>query len=676
MKTRYLIIAALLLLSAWMNNAAAQDPFRRLQGMGRGIGGGGGKVDTVLHRTGLEDSITIRFRYLDSSRLRSFDSSLTDFSDRYPTPCSSVNLGNLGTAARNLIYSPFLKPGWDHGFRGYDNYLWNVEETKFYTTTRPFSELDYVLGSRAEQFIQLTHTQNIRPNWNAGFQYRLINSPGTYQNQSVNHNNYRFHSWYQSKNKRYQNFIVVVGNKLQAGENGGIKTDVNYLEDESYRERSSIPTQLGQDQPGSRNFFTSSIQTGSFFTTGSYVMRQQYDLGQKDSIVTDSTVIPLFYPRLRLEHTISYNTYKYRFRDQSADSTYYWDKYEYYIPTARGTYFTQDFWKILTNDFSVYQFPDAKNPQQFIKVGATHQQINFSSIKQTQPWGNLKDHNIFVHGEYRNKTRNKKWDIEAFGNFYFKGMNTGNYTAYVSLQRLLSERIGSLQLGFQNTNRTPSFVYDIYSGFYFTQPKTLNKENITNIFGSIDVPRLQLKLSANYYLITNLAYMRDNFIVDQASTPFNILQVTAQKEFHLSKSKHWNWRTWAVLQQRAGDGPVNMPLFSSLNQIGYDGNLGFKNLNMSVGLEVRYFTPYNADSWSPLTGQYVYQDTVKVELKAPEIGAYLHFRIKTFTAYVRVENLNALDVTTGSFTRNNIPTINYPYPGMQLRVGIFWAFVN
>ena len=44
-----------------------------------------------------------------------------------------------------------------------------------------------------------------------------------------------------------------------------------------------------------------------------YLMRQQYDLGQKDSIVVnDTTVVPLFYPRVRFEHTISYNTYKYR----------------------------------------------------------------------------------------------------------------------------------------------------------------------------------------------------------------------------------------------------------------------------------------------------------------------------------------------------------------------------
>ncbi|MBO9634651.1 MAG: hypothetical protein J7578_16170 [Chitinophagaceae bacterium] len=673
MKTRLSLIAVILLLAGWMNNTSAQDPFRRLQGMGRGIGGGGGKVDSMAHRTGLEDSITIRFRYLDSSRLRNFDSSLTDFFDRFPTPWSSINLGNLGTAARNLVFTPQMRSGWDHGFHGFDNYLFKPEETKFYTTTRPFSEVAYVLGSKAEQFINLTHTQNIRPNWNAGFQYRLINSPGTFQNQSTNHNNYRFHSWYQSKNKRYQNFFVIVGNKLQAGENGGINTTL--LDSSTYRERSSIPTLLGIDQPGSRNFFTSSIATGSFFTTGNYMMRQQYDLGQKDSIVTDSSVIPLFYPRLRLEHTISYNTYKYRFKDQNGDSAYYKDNYN--INFAQGTqpWFTQDFWKILTNDFSIYQFPDAKNPQQFIKVGAAYQHFDFTSLHtDNTPWGRFKDNNLYIHGEYRNKTKNQKWDIEAFGNFYVNGMNSGNYTAYLSLQRLLSKKLGYLQLGFQNTNRTPSFVFDIYSGFYRNPPVTFNKENITNIFGSLDITALKMKLSANYYLITNLAYMRDLYNVAQAKDPFNILQVNAFKVFRLGKN--WNWRATAIFQQRAGDGPVNMPLFTTRNQIGYDGNLGFKNLNMSLGLEVRYFTPYYADLWSPLMGQYTFQDSAKVQLNMPDIGAYLHFRIKTFTAYVRVENLNALDPSTGSFTNNNIPTIGYPYPGMQFRVGIFWSFVN
>lgn len=671
-----IFFVVIVLLTGLSYQAGAQeDIFRRAQGMGGRFGGGGGG-DSIAHRTGLEDSITIRFRYLDTSRMRTFDSALFDFTKVYPVPWDYVTLGNFGTAARPLVFSPLMKAGWDPGFHVFDIYNFTLAETRFYNTTRPFSQADYLLGSQSEQMIRLTHTQNIRPNWNAGFQYRLINSPGFFQNQNTNHNNYRIHSWYQSKNKRYQNFFVVIGNKLQAGENGGIRTDVKYLDSVAFSERSTIPTQLGLNQPGSRNFFSTNISTGSFYTNATYMMRQQYDIGQKDSIVTDSSVIPLFYPRLRLEHTISYNTYHYRFRDDNADSTYYAGNYGITFPGNSGnTFFIDDTWKELVNDFSVYQFPDAKNAAQFIKVGATQENFNGNfHLRSNSAIGRMKDYNFLVHGEYRNKTRNQVWDIEAYGQFYVHGYNAADYDAYVSLKRLLSKKIGYLQVGLRNVNRTPSMVFDQVSAFYIGDSLTFNKENITNIFGSVEVPQLKLKLGASYYLLTNLTYHRDVHQADQSSAPFNILQITAEKQFRIGGN--WNWRTWLVLQQRAGDGPVNMPLLTTRNQVGYDGNLGFKNLQTSFGLEFRYFTPYDAPGYSPLQGQYYFQDTTRLSLDMPDISAYVHFRIRTFTAYVRAENLNTLSITQGGFLNNNVPTFNYPYPGLQIRVGIFWTFVN
>src|SRR5690606_19793213 len=95
-----------------------------------------------------------------------------------------------------------------------------------------------------------------------------------------------------------------------------------------FEERSTIPTQLGLNAPGSNNFFSSDIATGTKYTNASYLLRQQYDIGQKDSIVTDSSVIPLFYPRLRLEHTINYKTWNYRFSDNNPDSAYYEKNYD------------------------------------------------------------------------------------------------------------------------------------------------------------------------------------------------------------------------------------------------------------------------------------------------------------------------------------------------------------
>lgn len=648
---------------------AQSDPFRRLQGASRlGSGMSSGQGDSLRHRTGLEDSITIRFRYLDSTSLQGFDSSVFDFTRRFPIPWHHVHLGNFGTATQNLAFSPSFRPGWDHGFHAFDVYNLSVADTRFYTTTRPFSEIAYMLGSQSEQMIQLLHTQNIRPNWNASIQYRLINAPGFFQNQNTNHNNYRFSSWYQSRNKRYQNFVLVVGNKLQAGENGGIKDDGNYLDSVPFEERSTIPTQLGPNRPGNRDFFRSSIATGTRYTNATYLLRQQYDLGQKDSIVTDSVVIPLFYPRLRLEHTISYNTYNYRFSDETRDSTYYAVKYN--INDSSLKVFLRDSWKQLVNEFSIYQFPDAKNPQQFIKVGAA-----FENISGEFDTGlvSMKDYNFYLLGEYRNKTRNKKWDIEAFGRFYLNGFNAGDYNAYISLRRFVSKQVGYLQVGFQNVNRTPSFIYDERSSFYLpTASSSFNKENTINIFGTLEQPHRKFRLRGSYYLVSNFNYYSNYYQPDQASAIFNLLQITAEKQIRIYKN--WNWRTWVILQQKAGNAPINLPVFFTRNQVGYDGNLGFRNLLINMGLEIRYYTPFKSNGYSPVIGQFFLQDTATTRLKVPEIAAYAHFRIKSFTAYVRAENLNAFG--GGGFNNNNVIIPDYPYPGLQIRLGIFWSFVN
>ena len=186
---------------------------------------GGGTSDSLHHRNQLEDSITINFRYLDSARNYKLDSSINDFSRRFPVPATHIYLGNTGNATRSILFSPNFTAGFDPGFHAFDVYKWKLERVRFFNTTRPYSELNYLLGSRTEQIIELLHTQNIKPNWNFSFQYRLINSPGFFKNQKTNHNNYLLTSWFQSMNKRYNNYFVLLSNRLQSSENGGIKND-------------------------------------------------------------------------------------------------------------------------------------------------------------------------------------------------------------------------------------------------------------------------------------------------------------------------------------------------------------------------------------------------------------------------------------------------------------------
>jgi hypothetical protein len=671
--TKHFYIAFIIFLFTASNAAAQLGGLPdRLGNLGRGGGGGGGGKDSLRHRTGLEDSITIFFRYLDTSRYQRFDSSLDDFSKKIPIPADHLFLGNLGNATRPLIFSPLLKAGWDPGFHAFDVYTLTPQGARFYNTTRPYTELGYLLGSKAEQMVHVLHTQNINPNWNASFQFRLINSPGSFKNQNASHSNYRLTTFYQSPNRRYRLFAVLLNNKIHSSENGGITNEKDLDNLPTYNERFSIPVYLGPANQGTPNPFNAKVTTGTKYKVSNILLRQQYDLGTRDSVVTDSSVIQLFYPRLRLEYTFQSGTYNYSFDDAAvtayADTAFYRRYYNFIsMPSA---YLVQDKWNELVNDFSVYTFPDSKNPQQFLKVGASLQ-----NLKGTFDGSVSNYYNTWLHGEYRNKTRNQKWDVEANGELYLTGLNAGDYHAYGSLKRLVNAKLGFLQVGFQNVNRTPSFIFNPSSSFNISNSSGFNKENVIRLFGSIEQPKRNLKLSGNYYVITNYTYFNGFYQASQSTGVFNLLQVSAEKEFRLRK--HLFWTAEVTLQQKAGDAPVNVPLLFTRNRIGYRGSLGFKNLALATGIEIKYNTAFKADGYSPLLGQFYYQDTSTVSLHLPNISAYFHFRIRTFTAYVRMENLNTASGKNGfGFTNNNLATNGYPYPGMLFRVGIFWSFVN
>ncbi|MBD0375802.1 MAG: hypothetical protein ICV51_09260 [Flavisolibacter sp.] len=643
-------------------------------GILRGIGnrslptGGGGGGDSLQRRNLYEDSITISFRYIDSTRTYVFDSSMSDFTTRYPLPATYTYLGNPGTAARSLLFQPITSVGWDPGFHAFDVYKWRLDRVPFFNTTRPYTELGYVLGSQTQQIIEITHTQNIRPYWNAAIQYRLINAPGFFKNQKTNHNNYLFTSNYKSPKKRYTNYLMLLGNSLQASENGGLQT-VSDLHSRLYNDRFGIPVRLGKNEGFSRDFFSTSLTTGNRYKEFNALMRQQYDFGKKDSVITDSVVIPLYYPRFRLEHTLRWGKYNYQFRDYtprvSTDSFY--EKFYDTIP-ARDTFLLMDAWRELYNDFSIYQFPDIKNQNQFLKVGIGYQWLRGTFDSSAATLSNVK-----LHGEYRNRTRNQKWDMLAFGELYTVGYNAGDYHAYISLNHLINKKLGALQIGFENSNRSPSFIYDQRSSFYLDTVKSFAKENTTHFFASANNPLLKLRLTGDYYVVSNYLYLTDYYKLQQESTLFTMLRLGAHRMFQIGRN--WRWYTDVYVQKETGAAPVNVPLFYTRNRFALEGNF-FKNLFLSTGLEVRYHTPYKADDYSPLLGKFFYQNDVQIN-NLPQVDAFFHFRIRSFKAYVRAENLNTVDFQNGfGFTNNNLAAPEYPYPGLVLRLGIFWSFVN
>jgi len=636
---------------------------------------GGGSSDSLQHRDKYEDSITIYFQLPYSPQSYKLDSSIIDFNKRFPIPAHHAFLGNNGTATHSLLFEPNMRSGWDHGLHALDAYHWGLESIRFFNTTRPYTELAYLLGGRTEQIIEITHTQNIKPNWNALFQYRLINSPGFFKNQKTNHNDYQLTSWYQSVNKRYNNYFVILANAMQSEENGGVMHDKDYFHDPIYNDRFNIPTKIGSDQEFGRNFFSSKFNYGNRYADLHLMMKQQYDLGKKDSIVGDSSVILLFYPRLRFEHVIRYSSYKFKYLDQEDASIgyvphpLYYDSTYHYTLTG-DTLLFYDRWKEVNNEFSIYTFPDAKNQMQFLKLGIIVQNLKVITNKYTGSF-----YNLIGQGEYRNKTRDQKWDMIASGKLYLNGFNSGDYEANVNLKRFVGKRSGYVDLGFRNVNQSPSFVFDPRSSFYLDDPnKTFKKQNITMLSASLFQPSLNLRLSGNYFLVSNYLYYTDYYKAEQENALFNLLQIGVEKIIRLGK--RWVWHTDIYFQQKTGNVALNLPTIFTRNRIGYEGTLGLRKLNLATGFEIKYNTPYKADGYSPAIGKFFYQDSIKINNR-PEIDFYIHFRIRNFRAFFRAENLNTLNLTKDfGFHRNNFAAPDYPYPIVNLRLGIYWSFVN
>ncbi len=618
------------------------------------------------HRNDAKDSITLTYQFLDEIKIHSIDSSVDDFDKYYSVPSTYQYLGNNGAAAFSLLYQAPRHAGWDLGFHAFDVYKYTVESTRYYTTTKPFSSLSYQLASGKEQMLKAGHTQNPSTRLNVGFDYKLISAPGFFVTQNNNHNAFRVFGHYQGAKKRAATYWSVAGNNIRASENGGIVNDTLLL-DPNRKDRFSVPVNLGGAAAYKTNPFATTVTTGNTYRDFNFLIRQSYDFGKKDSVaVNDSTTEYLFYPKLRLQYTLQTSVNRISFGDVLADSALYHEWYGLQLNKQTDTFSILEKWNSIQHDFSLVQFPDTKNQSQFFSAGIAWQNIHGNLENDT-----LSFYNLSLHGAYRNQTRNKKWDLSLNGLFYLKGFNGGDYQVHAGLSRKISRRFGYIGVFFHNINRTPSFVFDNRSSFNFGNVHQWDKENITSFGLQLEGPLIKLGFTNN--LIFNQVFFKNYYQSEQYNKAINLIQLQAETRIPLFRK--WAWYTQGVLQQVDAAAPVRVPLLFTRNRLAFEGRV-FKNLQLSTGIEVRYYTPYKANAYSPVLGQFVQQDTITLKNK-PDIALYAHFRIKGFAGFLRAENLNTAYFTNGfGFVDNNFAAPHYPTPGLMIRFGIQWWFVN
>ena len=155
------------------------------------------------------------------------DTTSIDQIHRYNQGLDYLSIGNIGLPGYNLLFdiqeyanfSPSL-------FIGDKKYV-----SKQFDVKKPYTELNYILGSKEEQVLKVLHTQNISQLANFSFGFDKVKSKGFYNNQASSNNHLYANAWFKTKNERYKVSLNIDHERIFNEHNGGVLYDSLFEQD-------------------------------------------------------------------------------------------------------------------------------------------------------------------------------------------------------------------------------------------------------------------------------------------------------------------------------------------------------------------------------------------------------------------------------------------------------------
>lgn len=609
----------------------------------------------------VDEAAKIYYQKLHSLLKYQPDTALSSFHRRsFLYPWYS-NTGNSGSPVVNRFFTPEYRTGPTLGYHAFDPYRFILDSLNYYNTTRPYSQFAYQLGSKAEQQIALLHTQNIKPYWNFSLQYRKINSPGFYKIQRTTTDNAAFTTNYSSPDQHYRLNAAMVYNKEQNDENGGIVAD-SFLSLSNYSTRSVIPVRFQDATYSSRRSpITTFLRDAGLLLEHSYTVGKADTTYNKDSTQYDYQLIPKF----RITHRLQTETQKYQYKDMSPDSLKYTGIFESGFG-AEDSVLMEQKWFYMDNSLLLNGFVGKEGKQLELNAGIGIRVDRFATEYVSGETVNSFISNYLQGSIKKEALQEKQWNYEGFAKFYFTGQAAGNFMVNASVGKDISKRLGALNIGFQQELNNAPYNYTIYRNAYYNREKNYAKESITRVFASWNIPHWKLGAGVRNYLIANYIYINQQQEFSQYTSAFNIMQLWINKRFKFGIVMLDNE---VAYQQKTGAAPVNVPALMGRHKLSIE-TLAFKKaLQLAMGIDVLYHTPYSSAGYSAFFNRFYYQDAVVIT-NYPEVALFFNFKVKNFRAYVMADQLQQL------FTENNMTSPLYPMQNFMIRFGFNWVMIN
>lgn len=573
----------------------------------------------------------ISFNKSDQFFLRN-DSSLTGFQNY----TSKDNLGNIGLAQveKEISAKPLSEAQFNYWNNYFSNYLIQNNNLLYFNTNRPYTRLNYIIGSKKEQDFSFLHTQNVNKYLNFSAAFQRIRSEGFYLRQNTNHNSFSFNSNYLSEKKKYQLLSNVIFNSLKNSENGGIASDSSF-EKAILRDKKLVPVNLSSAQRKFRN--------RSFYLEQN--LKIDHDtIAQERIYITHSFLIE--------DNSISYkdeNPNQGFYNEILYDSTKTLDSVSYYriineLGIKRKIREDISFQVLLNNELVRLK---QKSPASTNNINSSDTAFNNYSLK-------LKVRNL------NNKNINYQFD----GSYILSGSYKGDYHFKAVASKSFTN--GYIEASVFQNRLNPFYIFERFNSNNFQWENNFQKTSLS--VGSLvyrNEKLLNLGLEVRNY--HNILFFDVNGKPAQIQSGSNLFSFSLGKDLKFSR---WTFANKIKYQYAPNFSAIRIPEWISSHSIFYQNFIFKKSLLTQIGVDAFYNSSYYADAYIPATGEFYLQNEIKIG-NYVFTDFFLDFRIKSVRAFFKVEHFGS-----GFLGKKYYIAPHYPAADRSFKFGISWVFNN
>jgi len=628
--------------------------------------------DSLLNVGNLKNVKTYSFypKYIGRQQKETIDTILFNVEFYSPVKQAQIfsqDLGIIGSASTPLIIEFNPKTSFDIGIHAYDLYIRDLSEVELIETTTPFTQLSYTMGPEKENVLRIQHAQSFKDKRiKAGIDFKLFNTIGSYTRQKTDVKNFNANIAYRTKDKRYSVEGVYFHNKLILQENGGIVYDSLY-EDNLETNRQIISVNLA----GAENFIKYS---GIGVQQDFYISKAEPDF----SAIPDTNTLnlagysvqhykkPYFDPIIplgRLSHTFLYSKEIYQYTDSDGTSDFYNSVPNF--PEETSSIFDSIGHSVIENtiSYSNSAYKDNLEDPKFLTYSFG---LGFNAHRYLQYSKSISSNFTFTEINPQAKLQlflTKQFGILATGLYSYRSDNTSAYKINGDLS--LKIKKNTFNIAILSSSTQAKLMYEHFLSDYFQWNNNFKNEKVQEI--SFQFIRKETKIDVKTGLLHDYLYLDRTISPQQYSAALSYFNISLDQEIRVG---NFGIDLNLIYQEVSDKNIIRLPKIYSNTKLFYANTLFKGAMDMQLGINIRYFSSYYANTYMPALRSFYIQDEKEFG-NYPYFDVFLNAKIKRARLFIKYEQFNA-----SFMSQNYFISPHYANADAAIKFGVIWQLFN